>query len=147
MWFMALTKIRQRNFQDWPKNIQRRLRALTFREVSGMRDAIYDSAHTDHKTFVLFENEEPVAWAFAIYDHMFAEYDIMLYTRRDRRRMGYGRRLFNRAQKWVEVVRGMPIAFYPDECNRKFFKKVAGSSSKTMRSKNWKEYEDEHFDS
>lgn len=114
------TKIRQRcDFYDWPTNIRKRLWALTLRESSGMRDMLKYNRQDIHQTFVLFEGDTPVAWALACWDD--SEYDFMFYTRRDKRRKGYGRRLHKKLIDWVG---NDPYAVFIAPDNSAFFSKV-----------------------
>ena len=119
------TKIRQRDYQTWDKKMQKRLMALTLRETSGMKDCLkqLNAFDADHKTFVLFEEREPVAWALTYWDSFNEEYDVMVYTRRDRRNKGYGRRLIKQAINWC-WERRTKYAVFPDSENKPFFDKV-----------------------
>lgn len=120
-----MTTIRQGNWNSWPIEVRKVLRSLTWRGDSGLLAQIHKAeGDWEHKTFVLFESGKPIAWAMACWDQQFAEFDIMLYVRRDRRRMGYGTRLFNKARTWVKG-KGVPYFFFPEPTNMPFFKKVA----------------------
>lgn len=114
--------LRQRDFCDWPGSIRRRLRALTIRDWSGMREAL--RYHNDELlTFVLFEGKLPVAWSLVEFDRLDKMYNIMVYVRRDRRRNGYGKRVFTAARQWV-MDTGREYFVYPDPENYKFFKSM-----------------------
>lgn len=122
------TKIRQRDFYKWPAEVQRVLWKLTFNQgPSGLRDTlrdikgdIEDGEERGHKTFVLFEDDIPVSWALAAWDGR-DTWDLMLYTRMDRRRMGYGRRVYQKAMDWLE---GEDYFIFPDGYNTGFFNRV-----------------------
>jgi GNAT superfamily N-acetyltransferase len=94
-----------------------------------------DSHPVDHKVFVLYEGRGIVAWALAVEDPFNREYDLMFYTRRDKRKLGYGRRLYRKARAWA-ITRGhkkaYPYAFFPESTNLGFFQKVDPEVVKDM---------------
>jgi GNAT superfamily N-acetyltransferase len=125
------TKIRQRNFYDWPMEVQKALWKLSLNDGSGIRDALRDirEVDTDHKSFVLFEtytsgdwydDDIPVAWGLVVWDGR-DSWDLMLYTRRNRRHLGYGRRVYERAIDWLDDE---DYCTFPDGYNNGFFDKV-----------------------
>lgn len=114
-------RIRQKFYSEWPGHIRRRLTALTLREQSGMRIVVRDRRRTP--TFVLFEGKNPVAWALVEWDGYDRVYNIMLYVRRDKRRLGYGKQLYTEAKKWVKVT-GETHYVYPDAENYRFFQEM-----------------------
>ena len=121
-----MIRISQRDYRKWPVEIRTKLRNLTLREDSGLLANVHkiNTYGLDHKSFVMFEHGEVIAWALATKDEDFNEYDIMLYVRRDRRYNGYGRRLFSRARYWV-AKQGRRYYFFDEPTTRTFFKKVA----------------------
>lgn len=123
-------KIYTSDWQKWPSEIRMALRALIPAEESedsGMLHNIHriENEGIGHKTFMLVDEHGTIAgWSMATWDGEYNEYDIMLYVRRSERRMGYGRKLFNRAKGWVNR-QGKPFFFFPDPVNKAFFMKVA----------------------
>lgn len=122
---MALTKIRQGPLSHWSPEVKQMLYRLTIREESGMVKWLQDierwgDGAVDYKIFALFEDERVVAWSIAAFDQRNDEYDLHVYTRHDRRRLGYGRRLFDRAKKWVKSRDGEYL-FFPEPSNADFF--------------------------
>jgi len=112
------------HFRPWHRN----LRQLCIRDDGGigLRSVVRcldRGDKTDHKVFVLFEDERPVAWALAVWWRRQQEYDIQLYVKRSHRRQGYGRRVFNRAVKWVKEG-DCKFTYFPNPDNDEFFKKV-----------------------
>ena len=102
-------------------NIRKRLWALTMRDCSGMRACLtYDRDNVD-MTYVLFENNLPVAWALACWYEYGQEYSLMFYTRRDKRRKGYGRKLYKKMISWLN---GTKYIVYDDQENTRFWKRV-----------------------
>lgn len=135
---MALTKIRQGDLHKFSQRDQRSLSNLTIADESGMREhmaIINRDGDIDHKVFVLYEGRGIVAWALAVEDPFNREYDLMFYTRRDKRNLGYGRRLYRKARAWA-ILRGkgkaFQYAFFPEPTNVGFFKKVDPEVVKDM---------------
>jgi GNAT superfamily N-acetyltransferase len=118
------TKIKQGNWQDFSRKVQGRLRVLNYRD-GAMRDELekINVSNGPHKIFVaMAEDGLPRAWALVIYsDKRYQRYDIMLYTARQWRRMGYGRRLYRRAAYWVKM-QGCSQRIFECNDNREFFR-------------------------
>lgn len=117
----ARMTVKMREFRNWPGGVRRKLMGLTLREFSGMRQAI--QCNSALLTWVLFEGKNPVAWSLVEYDTIDKKHNIMIYVRRDRRRLGYGRRVFTAAKRWV-TGHGSDYFIYPDPQNHAFFKSM-----------------------
>ena len=138
---MALTKIRQGDLHKFSPRDQRSLSNLTIADESGMREHMAtinrnaDSHPVDHKIFVLYEGRAIVAWALAVEDTYSREYDLMFYTRRDKRKKGYGKRLFRKARAWA-ITHGYKKAyhynFFPEPENMGFFRSVDPDGVESM---------------
>lgn len=119
---MAL-RFQQGNWWRLDNELQRRLRGLTRKKESGIRDILRDIEEgkvKSHKVFILFENEVPVSWVLTCYNDYSNEYELMVYTKRSHRRRGYGRKLIQKARYWINK-QNKGVCFYPDSDSEKFW--------------------------
>lgn len=116
-----MTRLQQGSWNAFPPWVQGRLRRLN-RRNGAMREELEKyvvERGDDHKIFVLFEDEVPVAWCLAVWKRTC--YYLMLWVRNDRRRQGYGRQLYRRSIRWVDSM-GAHSAVFPGGDNISFFK-------------------------
>jgi len=126
-------KIKTRQFRNWDKATQTKLKRLTLREGE-LRYVI--QGKPESQTWVAFEDGEPVAWLACIHTDVYhrtswacpsttrTESDLMFYTRRSHRRQGLGTRLYKIAMRWKRKHDRSKTTVYADPENRAFFRSI-----------------------
>jgi len=114
-----------RPFRDWDKRTQTKLKKLTFRYESIMKEVIIDDPGC--QTFVYFRNKQPISWVIATWKfHGSGRWSIMLFTQVKYRKQGYARELYQEAMIWCHS-RGngrRRTQVFKDPRNKGFFNKV-----------------------